>query len=799
MKDIRIAEAQVNAILATTRGLAWVRNDWDKPQQSISVNLNRDKANRMGYYKSLVATSVMVGLDGVPLTTIWEGDYPVDVVLKQDGADGQNIDNLKNQYITSPMNFSAIPLRSMATFTPSWSEGTIVRRNGVPTLMIQIDNEPERTASAIFNQIRPAIDNLNLPEGTSISYGGDYEAQEEVFVPMGIALMVSILIIFFILLIQFKKAKIALLIMSGMLLTLPGAAIGLWLMGYPFSVTAFIGITSLCGMVVRNGIILIDYARDLKENQHMTTKAAAIAAGKRRMRPIFLTSAAAAVGVIPMILSRSPLWGPLGTVICFGLLISMVLTLYILPVLYSMSYSDNAKKLDFRAIPGKIKMLLIGLVFTTPALMNTGHAQNITLDSCRQLAIQNNLKIKEADLQVQASVQQKKEVFTNFFPKISAAGFAVRSADYLMKIETPQMNLPVWDGRNPAQLLNPTQFAFVPSMSFSLVNYLNTAAVTATLPVYAGGRIRRGYKLARLGEDVSLCRKEMTRDEVLTKTEELFWNLQSLSEKENTLRSFLRMLDTIHRDVTGFSQAGLAQKNDVLKVQLKQNELKISLLKLKNGVELTRRALCQHIGVRYDTALVFIASPELQPASTSLQDPEELVKNRTEYQLLNKVVEVKQVQKKMAAGEYMPQLALSGAGFTYDVMNKSTNNALGMVTLTVPISDWWEGNHKIKRHDLELRQAEISLRENSELLVLQMRQAANEVNEARFQISVSQISVEQADENLRVSHDNYMAGIIGVSDLLEAQAMAQQANDNLIDAQCLYRSKLARYLIMTGE
>ena len=798
VKDIRVAEEKVNAILAGTRGLAWVRSDWDQPQQSISVNLDRDKANRMGYYKSLVATSVMIGLDGIPLTTIWEDDYPVDVILTQEQSSSGKLNTLGDQYITSPLNFSAIPLRSMATFTPGWSEGTIVRRNGVPTLMIQIDNLPEVTASAIFNELRPRIDKLQLPDGTSITYGGDYEAQEEVFVPMGIALMVSIVLIFFILLIQFKKAKIALLIMSGMLLTLPGAAIGLQMMGYPFSVTAFIGITSLCGMVVRNGIILIDYARELRENQRMTTKAAALAAGKRRMRPIFLTSAAAAVGVIPMIISRSPLWGPLGTVICFGLLFSMALTLYILPILYALSYKDDEKKPAFRTLPGTVKMILAFVLLTVPSLLNTNQAQVISLDSCKQLALQNNRRIKEAELHVQASRHQKQEVFTNFFPKVSVAAFAFRSYDYLIKAQTPAMNLPVWDGMDPRQLMNPTQFAYVPSLSLGLLDYMNTAAVTVAMPVYAGGRIRRGYKLARLGEDVNVYQKEMTRDEVLGRTEELFWTLQSLSEKEKTIRSFQLLLDSLHRDVKNYSSAGLAQQNDVLKVQLKQNELLTNMLKLKNGVNLTKRALCQQIGLPYDSSVVFTGPADLQSEVIIFQDPEQLVKNRNEYLLLNKAVEVRQVQKKMAAGEYMPQLSIVGAGFTYDMMDKTTNNALGMINLSIPITDWWGGSHKIRKQQLEVEQAESSLQENTELLILQIRQAANEVEETRYQADVAQVSVEQATENLQISQDNYRAGIIGISDLLEAQAVAQQAKDNLIDAQCQFRSKFAKYRLMTG-
>jgi outer membrane protein TolC len=236
----------------------------------------------------------------------------------------------------------------------------------------------------------------------------------------------------------------------------------------------------------------------------------------------------------------------------------------------------------------------------------------------------------------------------------------------------------------------------------------------------------------------------------------------------------------------------------VLKVQLKQNELKTNLLKLKNGINLTRRALCQNIGLAYDSSLVFTASPDPQAAAVIFQDPEQLVNNRNEYHLLNKAVEVKQVQKKLAAGEYMPQLSLVGGGFRYDIMNKTSNNALGMVSLSIPISDWWEGSHKIKKQEIEIEQAESSLQENTELLVLQIRQAANEVEETRYQISVSEVSVEQATENLRISQDNYRAGIIGISDLLEAQAVAQQAKDNLTDAQCQFQSKFAKYKLMIG-
>ncbi len=798
IKDIKNVEKQIDQILAKTDGLGWVRTDWNQPQQIINVNLDRDKANRMGYYKGLVSTSLMVGLGELPLTTIWEDDYPVDVVLSKENPEKKDIDVLKNQYINSPMSFSSTPLRSFATFTPEWTEGTIVHRNGLPTLTIQVDNATGAVASSILSELQPQIADLDIPDGTSISYGGDFEAMNEVFIPMGIALGVSIILIFFILLIQFKKQKIAFLIMSAILMTLPGAAVGLKLMNYSFSLTAFLGITSLCGMVVRNGIILIDYAREIREREKLTVYEAALAAGKRRMRPIFLTSAAAGVGVVPMIISRSPLWGPLGTVICFGLLFSMVLALYILPILYSLSYSDKAKKKGMWSLPQNGKALTILLFLLLPAGFTNIHAQELSLDSCKQLALENNKQIKIAELDVLKAEQQRKEAFTNYFPQISGSVVALKSMDYLVSAETEAMNLPVWDGVDASLLQEPTLMTYIPAMDINALDYMNTAALSVTMPLYTGGRIRNGNKLAKLGEDVSSFQKEMTTDETLFKTEELFWQIQSLKEKEKTIISYQTMLDTLYRDVTNYIEAGLSQRNDLLQVQLKQNELQTNLVKLQNGIELTEMALCQHIGILYDSLIVFKEVEQFPEYSYQLADPNQLVSGRTEFQLLNKSVEAQELQKKMAVGEYMPQLAVVGNGFVYDAMNQTGNGTFAMLSLTVPISDWWGGSHKVKQHTIEVEKARQSFQENLELMTLQIKQAQNEVNEANYLIKISKLSVEQAQENLRISEDNYKAGVIAISDLLEAQAIYQQACDGLTDAESQLQIKMASYKQVTG-
>ena len=794
VKDIHKVEAHVNDILKKTRGIAWRRTDWDQMQQYVKVKLDGDKAERLGYSKDLVSTSLMIGLDGLPLTTIWEKDYPVEVRLSEEGSSHKTIKTLEDQYVTSLSTFSAIPLRTFASFSPDWGEGTIVRRNGVPTLTVQVDNAEGVNASAIFDEIKPQLDKLKLPVGTSINFGGELEGQDETFVPMALALAISILAIFFILLFQFRKVKLVFLILSTMLLALPGAAIGLWLMNYPFSVTAFIGITSLCGMVVRNGIILIDYARELIEKEKMSVWQAALAAGKRRMRPIFLTSAAAAVGVIPMILSRSTLWGPLGTVICFGLLIAMVLTLFVLPVLFALVYKD--KKADFNLLQTKKLIAIIAIAICT---ISTGvSAQSLSLDKCKQLALINNNKIKGAVFDVKAATEERKSAFTEYFPKISASALAMKSTDYLLKLKTPEMNLPVYDG-NPANIATATQYAYVPSTPINALDYLNTASIDITLPLYTGGRIRNGNKLAALGEEVSRGQKALTTIEVLVGTEELYWTLMSLKEKEKTVYCYATMLDTLYRDVNNYNKAGLVQRNDLLKVQLKQNEVQTNMLKLKNGIELTKRALCQHIGIAYDSTLVIESQPLIPQSLTLQSDAQNQATKRVEYTLLNKAVEAEELKQKMTLGEYLPQLAITGSGSVTDMMGETTHNAIALVTLSVPISDWWGGSHKLKQQRMKIEKAKTELQENTEQMKLQITQAGNDLKETWFQTQIAGKSVEQARENLKVTEDNYRSRTISISDLLEAQALSQSANDNLTDTKCTYQIKMAKYSQAIGN
>ncbi|WP_245574930.1 efflux RND transporter permease subunit [Flavobacterium tegetincola] len=325
--------SQIEEILGDTKGLNWIRTTYQDDYLGAKVALKDDVANRLGVTNTAVSQTLGAGLKGYPVSTIYEGDKPIDIVMRYDENDRKNVGELGALNISTALG-TKVPLREVATITPEWHTGVIAHRNGLRTLAVRAEAQLGVKAATIQAEIMPKIEALKLPDGISINYGGEFENINETGPGMASSMGISLILIFLVLLFQFKNFTKVLIVVATFPLSLLGAFLGLYLTGNPFGFTAFMGVISLIGIVVRNGIILVDYADELILEHGYSKFEAAKAAGKRRMRPIFLTSVAAAIGVVPMIAGKSPLWAPLGSVLAVGLLVSMVMTLFIVPVLY---------------------------------------------------------------------------------------------------------------------------------------------------------------------------------------------------------------------------------------------------------------------------------------------------------------------------------------------------------------------------------------------------------------------------------------------------------------------------------
>lgn len=326
-------------------GLILIQSDVNEPQAALNVVLHEDEASRLGISNLTVESTLAMRYNsGIPLAQVWEGDYSIPIVLKGDNADNTTLSAIGNEQIPAGNGLTTVPLRQVADVVPAWEDGQIVRRNGIYTITVQSELQRGENGMEKTGQIQNALKDFDFSPGVSLKYGGDVEDNEDKMPPVMAGLMVAAVVIFFILVFHFKKVSIAALIFCSMLLCVFGTAAGIWIQGVDFSVTCVLGIVSLMGIIVRNGIIMIDYAEELRKTERLCVRNAIYHSARRRMRPIFLTSAAASMGVIPMILGGSGLWMPMGTVICYGTLITMLFLLTVLPAAYLLIFRGSSRK-----------------------------------------------------------------------------------------------------------------------------------------------------------------------------------------------------------------------------------------------------------------------------------------------------------------------------------------------------------------------------------------------------------------------------------------------------------------------
>lgn len=342
IKRLKEIGAGVENILRNTRGSDMIRSDFREDHYGLNIHM-KPEAARLGFTTSSISQMLYAGFTGYSTSTFFEENNPVNIVLRLDENERHSTASLEDYYVQSPVTGASVPLRQIADLAPEWQPGRIIHRNGIRTLTIQSETSGNVLASELLKAIKPHIAGLQLPPGYRIYYGGEYANQQETFGKMIIALILSLIIIFIVLLFQFRNLKEVGLVMLTIPLSLFGAIAGLLITGNDFGFMAFCGLISLSGIEVRNAIILIDHTNELIRKGTDIT-AAAGQAGKRRLRPIFLTAMAAAIGVLPMILSGSQLWSPLASVIAFGVIWSMLISTLSIPVLYKESIKPEDKK-----------------------------------------------------------------------------------------------------------------------------------------------------------------------------------------------------------------------------------------------------------------------------------------------------------------------------------------------------------------------------------------------------------------------------------------------------------------------
>lgn len=341
--DIDSLRAAADRLMARMRQmpeLQWVHTDYEDPRAIAEVRLDPVTASQLGITRTVVAANMALASGDVAVGSVWEGDYRLPVVLKRDARLGErSLSDIGDTYVSSPVPGVSVPLRQIADVETAWSQSKIVHRNGMRCITVTADLKRGANAMRMTSRIsRMLKDEIPLPPGVETELGGAHEFDAETLPPIAAGLSISLVIIFFFILVNFRKFGITLVVMASMSLCLFGAMVGLWIADFTIGLTSVLGFITLLGMIVRNVILMYQHAEDKRKVCHWSGKLAAYDAGKRRMVPIFLTTATTAVGVVPMMLGGSTFWAPVGVTIFAGGIGSLILVVTILPVLYSKIY-----------------------------------------------------------------------------------------------------------------------------------------------------------------------------------------------------------------------------------------------------------------------------------------------------------------------------------------------------------------------------------------------------------------------------------------------------------------------------
>ena len=322
--------------------LRWVHADNDDIQPLVEIDLDRDEAARLGVNRTVLSLELAGAFNGLPLSSIWEGDRAVPVTLYGEGIGGDMpFSVIGDQLVSSAFPGVSIPLRQVASIRPAEACAQLERRGGEPSVTVYADLLMGHSQPRVMKDVKAFVSRLHLPEGASVEYGGLSSLNSVLGPQIAFAFFVACLILFLFLLLHFHKPSIALLTMAMSTLCLFGAFLGMWIFNLDFGMTAALGLISLVGIVVRNGILMYEYAEDKRFKDGADVRTAAMEAGQRRVRPIFLTSCTTALGVLPMILSGDILWQPMGVIICFGTLMSIFLIVLVMPIGYYLVFKGK--------------------------------------------------------------------------------------------------------------------------------------------------------------------------------------------------------------------------------------------------------------------------------------------------------------------------------------------------------------------------------------------------------------------------------------------------------------------------
>ena len=794
---------KVEDILREQPAAQFVHNDYYNDSYLVDVRVNEELANRSGLTNASVSHVLAGGFDGMPVSTYWEGNRAVTIKLRLDPAHRSSFEDVSNTYVPSQVTTARVPVRSLATLEPQWQTSRIVRRNGVYTLTVRAFPKHDHYASELINATSAKIKGIPLPPGFSIYYGGEMYNQNETFPQMVGALGISLAVIFLILLVQFRTISDPLVIMASIPLTLLGAVIGLLVTKNPFGFTAFMGLISLCGIVVRNGIVLVDYIHEKMRAGH-SLEDAATEAGERRLRPIFLTTMAAAVGVTPMILSGSSLWSPIASVIAFGLVFSMFFTLLVVPVLFVLAQS-RTRKMNPQAVTALTLAGILALATSHASAQQTtvmaagphSVAQNapavsLTLQKAVELALKQNRVLKIARAKTRESdgklISAKSDLYPQLTNDSTVVGIANKEA-----VTIPRGSLGTVPGLGPFPLQNTAL-----DQGSNAVLLSNT---TITQPITQLFKIRAGVRVA--AADARTTRDELRKSEsdVTLAVHQLYYGMliarqqrkallascdaasQKLKENENAVHNGTALdVAAIEAKTMLLSsqQELLTEENQIADLDAEMNDLL--------GLQLNSSLQLAEIDESY-----IEVRPQDEYVLQALAGNPEILGAKDQLTKAHAALDAARLDFIPDFGVYARHTYQNGVPFV------THNNETYGVQLNWRVFDAGKRRGVKEQRVAQLEQAKQNLLRLQSSVAVEIEKAYRKVERSKTMIQVAQQAVALRREGERLSANQIKAGVALESQHANAVSATAKAEADELQAQLAYELAIAELKKVAGQ
>lgn len=443
-----------------------------------------------------------------------------------------------------------------------------------------------------------------------------------------------------------------------------------------------------------------------------------------------------------------------------------------------------------------MKNILIYLFIAVPLV---GQAQTtLTLDDCVRLAKENNKKIEVAEQQYLSSRHERCSAKALFFPTFSLDGSVLYSTtDGSYSVSNGMLPVFGTDGM-------PTgQSAYFPGLNITYdLNWICSGGIRIEQPIYTGGKIRAGYRMAKIGNEMAWQNRRLNEAEVIVETSRAYAEVVRTQELMQVATSYHNLLTELMRTVESARKHGMKSQNDVLKVKVKLDESELNLRRAENGHRLAMMNLCHYTGISLTERIEIDGQlPDTSETYGQVAD----ICNRPEYLMLEQKVGLAQQKLSMARSEYLPQIGVVGRyGYTNGLeLNGSKllddwNFHVG-VQISIPLFDFGKRMNKIKSAKAQYVRMQAEREDINEQLMLEMAQSANNLDEALLERKLAESSVGSAEENLRTSRLQYEKGVELISDYLEAQTLWQQAQQTRVDARINCYLKWLEYQKAAGK